>query len=249
MRTRVIVLAAGKGTRLNGMTAGFPKVLIRLNGQPMIRYLLDAIKTSGADPQPVVVVGHNANVLQESLGPGYKYVYQEEQLGTGHAVACAEKILSGKTDAVIVLYGDHPFVQPSTIAKLRDLHQREGRVLSMMTTTVEDFNDWRSPFADFGRVLRDQAGKIIGVVEVKDATPAERQIREVNPSYFCFNADWLWHNLKKINNNNAKAEYYLTDLVRIAIDEGQAITSLNVNPLESIGVNTPEHLELAKQFV
>ena len=249
MRTRVIILAAGKGTRLNGLTDGLPKVLIRLNGQPMIQYLLDSIKASGADPRPVIVVGHNAQLLPRSLGPEYEYVYQKEQLGTGHAVACAEPLLRGKTDAVIVLYGDHPFVQPSTINKLQNLHRQEGRVLSMLTTTVEDFNDWRAPFADFGRVLRDQDRKITGVVEVKDATLSQRQIQEVNPSYFCFDSGWLWKNLKSITNNNVKREYYLTDLVRIAIDQGEEIASMDINPLESIGINTPEHLGIAQQFV
>jgi len=247
MRTRVVVLAAGKGTRLNGATAGVPKVLVRLNGQPMIKYLLHAIKKSGVDPRPVIVVGHNAEVLESTLGTEYEYIRQEEQLGTGHAVACTEALLAGKTDAVIVLYGDHPFIRPSTIAGLRDLYLRERRVLSMMTTTVEDFNDWRAPFADFGRVLRNQNQKITGVVEVKDATLSQRQIKEVNPAYFCFDADWLSGNLKKINNNNAKREYYLTDLVRIAIDQGEQITSININPLESIGINTPEHLEIARE--
>ena len=247
MRTRVVVLAAGKGTRLNGVTAGVPKVLVRLNGQSMIKYLLHAIKKSGADPRPVIVVGHNAEVLKKALGTEYEYTRQEEQLGTGHAVACTEALLAGKTDAVIVLYGDHPFVQPSTIIKLRMLHKREGCPLSMMTTRVEDFEGWRRPFYDFGRVLRDSSGGISGIAEVKDATTAQRQIREVNPSFFCFDSGWLWKNLKKIKNANVKGEYYLTDLVRIAIDQGDRVASMDINPLESIGINTPEHLEIARE--
>lgn len=249
MDTRVIVLAAGKGTRMNGMNGGLPKVLTPFNGHPMIAYLLDAVRASGVDARPVIVVGHNADFLRNSLGAAYDYVHQPEQLGTGHAVRCAEAALAGNAKTVIVLYGDHPFVQPQTIANLRALHEREGRVLSMMTTVVEDFNDWRSPFADFGRVLRDAAGNITGIVEVKDAVPDQLLIREVNPSFFCFAGSWLWKNLKKIDNNNAKREYYLTDLVRIAIDQGEEIASMDISPLESIGINTPEHLELAKRLV
>ena len=246
MDTKVIVLAAGKGTR---MDSEIPKVLIRLNGRPMIQYLLDAIRASGVDPRPVIVVGHNADLLRASIGPGYQYVYQQEQLGTGHAVQRAEALLAGRTKNVMVLYGDHPFVRPETIVGLGVLHEREGRVLSMMTTVAEDFEGWRAPFADFGRVIRNAAGEITAIVEIKDATPEVHPIREVSPAFFCFKAAWLWKNLKKIKNDNAKREYYLTDLVRIAIDEGQAIASININPLESIGINTPSHLELARTFV
>ncbi len=242
MNTRVVVLAAGKGTR---MQSDIPKALVPLNGRPMIQHLLDAIRASGADPRPVLIVGHYADVLRSTLGDDYDYVYQKEQLGTGHAVQCAEPLLAGKTDTVIVLYGDHPFVRSGTIAKLKALHEREGCVLSLMTATVEDFKEWRIPFADFARIVRDARGKIVSVVEAKDATPAEREIKEVNPAFFAFKADWLWKNLKKLRNDNAKGEYYLTDLVQIAVAKGACVASLPISPQESIGVNTPEHLNAA----
>lgn len=245
MNTRIVVLAGGKSTRMN---SGIPKVLAPLRGKPMIQYLLDAIRASGIDSQPVVVIGKYREIIKQTLGEKYVYVIQEEQRGTGHAVQCTEGTLKGNTKSVIVLYGDHPFVHTSTITKLKALHEREGCVLSMMTTTVEDFNEWRTPFYDFGRVIRDESRKIAAITEVKDATPAQREIREVNPSFFCFQASWLWTNLKKLDNNNAKHEYYLTDLVRIAIDEGECIASMDISPLESIGINTPEHLEFAKQL-
>ena len=226
------------------MQSDTPKVLVPLNGRPMIQHLLDAIKASGADQRPVLVVGHNADTLHSALGDSYDYVYQKEQLGTGHAVQCAESLLAGKAENIIVLYGDHPFVGTETIANLQALHEREGCVLSMMTSIVEDFNDWRAPFADFGRIVRDAEGRIISIVEAKDATSAERELREVNPAFFAFKADWLWNNLKKLRNDNAKGEYYLTDLVRIAITGGECLASMRIDPLESIGVNTPEHLTL-----
>ncbi|MEK7099199.1 MAG: NTP transferase domain-containing protein [Patescibacteria group bacterium] len=245
-RTRVVVLAAGRGTR---MRSEIPKVLVPLNGRPMIGYLLDAIKESGADQRPVMVVGDNEYLMRSTLGDGYDYVRQCEQLGTGHAVQCTEPLLKDKTDTVIVLYGDHPFVSADTIANLTALHQREGCVLSMMTTVVEDFNDWRAPFADFSRVLRDAAGHITAVAEAKDATSEQRELREVNPAFFAFQAAWLWEHLALLKNNNAKNEYYLTDLVRIAIGEGQCIASLAIDPAESIGVNTPEHLSFAARII
>lgn len=246
MDMRVVVLAAGKGTR---MRSEIPKVFIPLNGRPMIQHLLDSIKKSGADSRPVLVVGENKEQARRALGDGYDYVYQAEQLGTGHAVQCAERLLKGNARHVMVLYGDHPLVGAATIAKLAALHKRQERLLSMMTTTVEDFDGWRAPFADFGRVIRDASGSIAGVVEAKDATPRQREITELNPAFFAFRAEWLWDNLKKISNENAAQEYYLGDLVRIAAAEGAPIASLAIDPREAIGVNTPEHLAAAQSIV
>lgn len=246
MRTRVIVLAAGRGTR---MQSDVPKVLVPLNGRPMIQYLLDAIRASGVDARPVLVVGHQSDMVRKAIGGGVDYVEQKEQLGTGHAAQCAEPLLAGRAENVIVLYGDHPFVRSETIAGLKELHEREGRVLSMMTATVEDFEGWRAPFADFSRVIRDASGRIVRIAEAKDATPAELIIREVNPAFFAFRAAWLWDNLKSITNKNAPGEYYLTDLVRIAIAQGERIASLSIDPSEAIGVNTREHLTSAGVFV
>ena len=246
MNTRVVVLAAGKGTR---MQSDIPKALVPLNGRPMIQHLLDAIRASGADPRPVLIVGHYADVLRSTLGDDYDYVYQKEQLGTGHAVQCAEPLLAGKTDTVIVLYGDHPFVRSGTIAKLKALHEREGCVLSMMMTTLDDFNGWRALFADFGRVIRDPSGRIISLIEAKDAIPMQREIKEVGLALFVFKADWLWKNLKKLGNDNAKHEYYLTDLVRLAIESGECVSSMPIDPKEAIGVNTPEHLASAAAII
>lgn len=226
------------------MQSEIPKVLVPLNGRPMIQHLLDAIRASGADDRPVLVVGHNADTLRGALGAGFDYVTQEEQLGTGHAVRCAKSLLSEKTDTVIVLYGDHPFVGKETIAALKQLHEREGCAVSMMTTTVEDFQGWRAPFADFGRIVRDSQGRISAIVEAKDATPAQRKLREINPAFFAFKAPWLWDNLKKLRNDNAKGEYYLTDLVHLAIEGGECLASMSIDPRESVGVNTPEHLSL-----
>ena len=119
----------------------------------------------------------------------------------------------------------------------------------MATTTVQDFNDWRKPLNDFGRIVRDEKGNIQASVEKRDATPEQLKIQELNPSFYCFKAEWLWENLKKIDKKNAQGEYYLTDLVRIAIDQGKRVETVDVNPLETLGVNTPEHLELVRKLV
>lgn len=245
MLTRIVILAAGRSTRMN---SGVPKVLTPFKGKPLIKHLLQNVEVSGIDPRPVVVVGYQADLVRNALGDRYVYVFQSEQLGTGHAVRCAEKIISPETDAIIVLYGDHPLVSASTIRRLKLLHEEEGGVLTMLTAKVEDFNEWRAPLVDFGRIVRDGRGSIRAIIEAKDATPEELTVREVNPAFFCFNALWLWRSLSQLNNKNVKGEYYLTDLVRLAIEGGERVVSLGISPLESIGVNTPEQLELASSL-
>lgn len=246
MRTRIVILAAGKGTRMNGE---IPKVLIPFEGKPMVQHLLAAVRSSGVDARPVIVTGYQADLVEKTLGDDYEYVRQDEQLGTGHAMQCTEKLLAGKTDQIIVLYGDHPFVKAVTIRDLLSLHEREGCPLSMMTVSVEDFNDWRAPFADFSRIIRDGSGRIIADAQVKDATPDQLAIREVNPAFFCFDAKWLWPHVKLLKNNNAKNEYYLTDLIDIAIREGDCIASMAIDARESMGLNTLAHVDIIKNLI
>lgn len=232
------------------MKSETPKVLIPLAGKPILQHLMDAITSSGVDPKPLIVVGENQPLIESTLGrDNYTYVRQDKPLGTGHAVRCAESYLAPDTENVIVLYGDHPFVSTATIRNLHRLHEQENVVITMMTTALEDFIGWRAPFADFGRILRNDRGKICGIVEMKDATLEQLMIPEVNPAFFCFKAGWLWQNLKLLTNDNAKHEYYLTDLVRLAISQNKRIASLSIDPLQSIGINTPEHLEIARRMV
>jgi len=243
MQTRIVILAAGKGTRMRN--GDLPKVLTPFRGRPIIRHLLDAVETSGVDPRPVIVVGYGADKVRNALGDDYEYVVQAEQLGTGHAVICAESALKDDAQNIIVLYGDHPFVRADTISSLLALHRQNACPISMLTVRLDDFEEWRAPFADFGRIIRDSTGSITGIAEAKDATPAERAIHEVNPAFFCFDAAWLWAHVRLITTGNAKGEYYLTDLVSLAIREGACIASAPIAPQESIGINTPEHLEIA----
>ncbi|MEW6408305.1 MAG: NTP transferase domain-containing protein [Patescibacteria group bacterium] len=244
--TQIIVLAAGKGIRMNNH--GQPKVLTELNGKAIIQYLIDSINQAKICKKPLIVVGYKANLVKQCLGKKYDYILQKEQLGTGHAVACAKNHFLGKVDNILVLYGDHPFISSSTIKNLDLLHQKEKRVLTMMTTIVKDFNSWRAPLYDFGRVLRNDANEIIGIIEKKDATPLQLEIKEVSPSYFCFKSDWLWKNIDKITNRNKQKEYYLPDLVKIAISQGHQIASIIGNPLECLGINTKEQLELISKL-
>ena len=243
-KIRIVILAAGQSKRMNNHE--IPKVLIELNGQPIIQHLLNAVKKSEIDEHPAIVVGRQAEEVKQSLSNGFEYVLQEELLGTGHAVLQTKSLLKDKTENVMVLYGDHPYLTAESIKKLSDIHLSKNHIISMMTTKVPNFNDWYQFFYDFGRIIRDEQGNIKEIVEKKDATPEQLEIKEVNPAYFCFQASWLWENLAKLKNDNAQGEYYLTDLAKIAIDEGLRIDSIDIDSKEAIGINTPEQLKIAE---
>jgi len=241
----VIILAAGKGKR---MGEGVPKVLRLLNGRPIISYLVNAIKESGVTEKPIIVVSPDHNLVQDFLGDSCNYVLQDKQLGTGHAALCARDFLEGKTEKVIIINGDQPLIKAQTIKKLHDKCNETCCDVTLFTTEVEDFEDWRKTFFNFGRIIRNEEGKILAIREKKDSSPVELEIKEVNPGLMCFNADWLWQHLEKLGNDNAQQEYYLTDLIQMAMDENINIESVKINPEECVGVNTPEELELVNKL-
>lgn len=243
-KLRIVILAAGQSKRMNNHDV--PKVLIELKGKPMIQYLLNAVKASGLDHHPVIVIGRQAERVKKSLKNGYKFVLQEELLGTGHAVKQTRSLLEGKTENVMVLYGDHPYLTAESIKKLADIHISKNHIISLMTFKISNFEGQNNFFYDFGRIVRDENGNIKEIVEKKDASKNQLAIKELNPAYFCFQADWLWKNLEKIKNNNAQGEYYLTDLAKMAIEQGLRIDSIDINPKEAIGINTPEQLKIAE---
>jgi len=243
---QIVILAAGHGKRMKNNEV--PKVLVPMHGKAMIKHLVEAIAESGVCEKPTVVVSRDGQQVRDALGDGFTFVVQDKQLGTGHAVASARSVLKGKAGHVMVLYGDHPFVTAGMIRKIAQAHQDSGVVLTMATVVLPDFNDWRGGFIDFGRVLRDGQGNVCEIIEKRDATDAQKEIREVNPSYFCFQADWLWQNLEKLTDQNAQHEYYLTDLAAIACREGHKVATVTIEPKEALGVNTPEQLELASNL-
>lgn len=245
-KIQIIILAAGHGKRMNN--GEIPKVLTPLHGKPLIGHLLDSIARSGVCARPVIVVGQKADMVRSALGPSYTYVFQESQLGTGHAVASTRGEIAGTTNHVMVLYGDHPLVSPKTIRTLTDAHCAAGTVLSMATVRVDDFNDWRAGFSDFGRIIRNSQGEITSIVEKRDATPDQLAIKEVNPGYYCFKSKWLWDNLDRLRNENSQHEYYLTDMVGIARAQQYRIASVEISPQEALGVNTPEQLALVARL-
>lgn len=241
---KVVILAAGKGKR---MGADVPKVLVPINGRPMIEYLIKAIKKSGIDKEPVIVVSpDNKEIIQKALRRyKCKYALQDKQLGTGHALACAKSAIDKNVKHILCFYGDHPCFKPSTIRRIGYSH---NGVITMMTTGVKDFRGWRKNFYHWGRVLRNY-GHIKAIVEFKDADDNIKEIREVNPAIYCFNARWLWRHLKDLKNNNAQGEYYLTDLIKIAFQEGKRVESFPIDPEEAMGINTKEELKIAKKLI
>lgn len=236
VRVQPIILAAGQGKRMGN--PNLPKVLTEVGGKSLIAHLLHSVESVQQLLPATVVVGFQAQLVQRALGNGYTYVTQDAMQGTGHAVACTQAALQGTADAYLVLYGDQPLTTAESIQAIIEEHQRSGAVLTLAT-----FSSTESVFDGFGRVLRDEQGVITGIRERRDCTPEEAAITEYNPALYCFSDTWLWGALKKITPVNAQAEYYLTDLLAIALAEGEVVASLQLPRWqEFLGVNTPEQL-------
>jgi bifunctional UDP-N-acetylglucosamine pyrophosphorylase / glucosamine-1-phosphate N-acetyltransferase len=241
-----VILAAGDGKR---MQSTLPKVMHLLHGKPLVEHAVIAAETVAQLQKPVIIVSPKHTMVQDHLGDRAQYVVQEQQLGTGHAVMQAQGLLHGVADHVVVLYGDMPFVTPASIEQLIAKHIERGNTVTLMTATVPSFENEFSCFAKFGRIVRLDGGYIQKIVEAKDASEGELQILEVNPSIFCFKAEWLWHHLNEIQNTNAQGEFYLTDLIEMAIADHQLISSVPVAPREAMGINTKEELDSAAAIV
>lgn len=241
---KVIILAAGKGTRMN---SELPKVLFPINKRPMIKYLLDSVIDSNIDSRPILVVSpSNKDLIKKSLHDyELNFAIQFEQLGTGNAVLSAKDFISHDIENVLILYGDHPFISSNSIKNIIKNHKG---ALSMMTVNLDDFSDWRKNFYHWGRIIRKN-NEIEEIVEFKDASDEVKNIKEVNPAIFCFNKKWLFENINNIKNNNNQKEYYLTDLVKIAFNSGERVNSFVIDPREAMGINSPEELEIAKSLL
>lgn len=244
----VVVLAAGQGKRMSAAFPDLPKVLVKIGGKPFIIRLLENIKESKVAERIIIVVGHKSEEIKQTLGAKYEYALQRERLGTGHAVMQTEKLLKSNCDNVLVLYGDHPFVKPETLRSLRNTHLKNAAPITMLTANPVDFEDWRKTFSDFGRVIRDKNGKVIKLVEKKDASAEELAVHEVNLGMYMFRAPWLWEHLTKLEKKNAQNEYYLTDLVKMAAAE-EGVTAITIEPKEGLGFNTPEQLAEGEKLV
>jgi UDP-N-acetylglucosamine diphosphorylase/glucosamine-1-phosphate N-acetyltransferase len=244
MRNQIVILAAGKGTRMGG---NVPKVLVMLKDKPLILYLLDEIEKINQLAKPVIVVGYMADKVKAVLGDGYIYSTQYEQLGTAHALLSAKNKIVG--DNILVLYGDHPFIKASSLKKLMALHHKKHSNVSMFTTVAKNFKGANKALEHFGRIIRDTNKKIAKIVEYKDASAGQKKIMELNSGIYMFNTKWLWQHAKKITNKNAQTEYYLTDIIEVAIAHGQSVESLAIEPEEVFGINSREDLKAAEKLL
>jgi bifunctional UDP-N-acetylglucosamine pyrophosphorylase / glucosamine-1-phosphate N-acetyltransferase len=234
MPNHVVVLAAGKGTR---MRSGLPKVLHRAAGLPLLDHVLRAAAT--LEPASVViVVGHRADSVREALGKrlGLSFALQAPQLGTGHALLQAEQALTGASGTVVLLSGDVPLLRPATLRSLVERHQASGAAATVLTATV--------PAPDgYGRIVRDESGRIARIVEHKDATAAERALGEINSGIYAFDLAPLFDALRTIGSANAQGEYYLPDMVTIYRSRGLVVETLTLeDPREILGVNSRKEL-------
>ncbi len=244
--TQIVILAGGKGKRMN---TEIPKVLVPFHGKPMLDYLLDAVEHSGIIAKPLIVVGYKKDEVIAHVGERANFVFQEEQLGTGHAVKITEEKIGNDIENVLVLYGDSPAVTGAMIANLSNTHKNSGKVLTMATVKLPNFEDWYQVFyKPFSRIMRGTNGEIVKSVEFKDANDEEKEITEINPCYFCFNKKWLFEELRNLKNENVQGEYYLTDLVQKAASLG-SIDSVSISPEEALGVNSIEELQSLEKIV
>jgi bifunctional UDP-N-acetylglucosamine pyrophosphorylase/glucosamine-1-phosphate N-acetyltransferase len=236
----IVVLAAGKGTR---MKSALPKVVHRVAGAPMIDFVLQTAAVL-RPRSTVVVVGHQAEVLKQALDgrPGLTFVVQEPQLGTAHALLTTEPALKGSAGTVVLLSGDVPMLSAQTLQELVERHERSGAAATVLTAVVEHRHG-------YGRIVRSGEG-IARIVEERDASPAEREIREINSGIYAFALDGLFDALRSIAAENAQREYYLPDLVGIYRRRGLGVEALTVaNPDEIRGINSRAELAEASRLV
>jgi len=235
-----VILAGGKGTRMKSHQA---KVLHQVRGIPMIRYVVEA--AMGVVDDVVVVIGHQGARVRKALRryPSLRFALQKEQLGTGHAAMIAmQEIPAGTRDAVI-LCGDTPLIRAETVRALIGAHRAWKTDLTLATTRLE------RPFG-YGRVVTDEQGRIVRIVEESDASEAEKEITTVNTGTYCVNIDFLKESLSDLNDDNAQGEFYLTDVVGRAYRTGRPAANFKIHEsLQVLGVNTVDELARAEAFL
>jgi len=231
MSLSIAILAAGQGT---GMKSQLPKVLHPLAGRPMVKYVLD-VAIQLEPTRLALVVGYGAQQLRQVLGDGILYVEQSDQLGTGHAVLQARELLAGQAETVLVLYGDTPLITRQTLEAMLAHHTENKAAITLLTFRPDDPTG-------YGRILRDGTGRVVGIVEHKEATLEQRGIREINSGILCFRDAWLWSHLERLQLKHE--EYYLTDLVELAVAEGEPVAAKATDATEVMGLD--DRVKLAR---
>lgn len=235
-----LILAAGLGTRMKSSKA---KVLHEVLFKPMILHVLDTVKTLNPD-HTFVIVGHQREKVAE-LVASYQAscIVQEEQLGTGHAVLCAERELSSIGGTVLILSGDVPLIKADSLRAMLASHRQKRPALTLMTAMLDDPTN-------YGRIVRDESGKLLEIAEEKDASEEQRKIREINAGIYCAEVDFLFESLKKVGRDNTQGEIYLTDIVKIAIGMGLQVGIFSgAGGEELLGVNSRSELAAATKYL
>jgi bifunctional UDP-N-acetylglucosamine pyrophosphorylase/glucosamine-1-phosphate N-acetyltransferase len=238
-RVSAIILAAGEGTR---MKSSLPKVLHKVCGREMVNHVVDTARQVGVS-QVIVVVGYKGELVKRILDDSVETACQEKQLGTGHAVKQALPLVSPDNDIVLVLYGDTPLVRASTLRGMIEYHQEGGFGATVLTVKVDNPDG-------YGRILRDENGSIVGIVEHKDANAEQRRINEINSGIYCFSRNYLLEGVENLRNDNAQGEYYLTDIVEFFANKGIIIGGYtDGDPEEIMGINTKYQLAQAQKVM
>jgi len=235
-----IILAAGKGTR---MKSDMAKVLHPVCGKPMLWYAVELAELLGSE-KIIAVTGHQASMVKKAMeGRNLTYVYQAKQLGTAHAVLQADTALHGFDGTVLILYGDVPLLRLSTIESLLKHHRTHNATISVLTAILDNPGS-------YGRVIKNQKGDVLKIVEERDAVAEEQRVKEINTGIYCAESTFLFEAVKQIDNNNAQGEYYLTDIFECARRENRKIGSVIINDSsEAMGVNTHDDLETAEKIL
>lgn len=239
--TAAIILAAGKSTR---MKSEAPKVLHEICGKPMLWYVVQACRAAGVE-KLVIVVGHRKDdVIAAFEGErDISFVEQVEQKGTGHAALVCEDALGDFKGRILVIAGDMPLIRSQTLSALLAENDRTGHAVTLATSILDDPTS-------YGRIIRDDKGDLVGIVEHNDCTTDQLAIREVNVSYYCYGGGVMFDLLKKVPNDNAKGEYYITDTVRLALDEGLGAGAVAaVPPEDAMGVNSRADLAVVGKMM
>jgi len=234
-----VILAAGAGTR---MKSGRAKVIHELCGKPMVNWVIDAVKSSGIE-NIILVTGHQEEQVRACIKEKVEFVSQKEQLGTGHAVMQARSLLQGKKGTCLVLYGDIPLITPKTLKRLIDIHIESNNAVTVLTAFPENPEG-------YGRILRDESGKITGIVEHRDATSEQLKIKEINTGIYCYDIEYLLKSLDCLSNQNNQHEYYLTDTLSVIIESGGKVGSDTIECFdEAMGINDRVQLAWAQRIL
>ena len=239
MLNYALILAAGEGKRMKSET---PKVLHKVCGKEMVNQVIDTIRKSGIMDINVVIGRGAEKVKKATESRGVHYSFQDKQLGTGHAVMCSSEFLEGKKGTVAVFTGDAPLITQESIEKLIEFHNAEGCKATILTSVVDCADG-------YGRIIRKEGGEVCRIVEHKDCSSSELQVKEINSGMYCFDIEYLLKSLGKLSNDNVQGEYYLTDVIGILVEEGKKVGAMPIPFEETMGVNSRLQLSQAEKVL